>query len=207
MTSFQLIGNSKAVANTSIGLITLDPIMVNVTTSLYGLKGLKDLTVITSVDVVGGTTDAITLNIGTNIYNPSSLELATGDLTLQLFRETANIGTALLPNLSLALGNNSIAATGAFSPNGSPLGQLTLDQFVGGTDVDLAITGFSGSTEVASLLQAFETLNISVVLPGLKAPLLSTAALIGESRFALMSYFLICYQYSLLPVSRTTSVK
>lgn len=182
-TSFQLIGNSKAIANLSIGTITLDPIKVNVTTSLYGLKGLKGLTIIESVDVVGGTTDAVTLNIATNIYNPSSLELATGDLTLQLFREATVLGTALLPNLSLGLGNNSVTAVGSFSPNNSPLGQLTLDQFVGGKDVDLSIAGYSQSTEVVSLLQAFETLNISVVLPGLNASLLSSAALIGKQLF------------------------
>ena len=86
--SFQLIGASKAVANTSIGEITLDPIEVNATTGLWGLKGLNNgLTIIRSVDVMGGTPDAITLNIDSGIYNPSSLELATGDLTLQLFRE------------------------------------------------------------------------------------------------------------------------
>ncbi|KAF7983257.1 hypothetical protein HWV62_22882 [Athelia sp. TMB] len=177
-TSFQLVGNSAAVANTSIGVITLNPIKVNVTTSLFGLKGLKGLTVIESVDVTGGTPDAITLSIGTNIYNPSSLELATGDLTLQLFRETAVIGTALLPNLTLELGNNTVTAVGSFSPNNSPFGQQTLDQFVGGTDVDLAIVGYSQSTDIASLLQAFESLNISVVLPGLNASLLESAALI-----------------------------
>lgn len=180
MTQFQLVGNSKAVANMSIGQITLDPIKVNVSTSLWGLKGLSNgLTVINSVDVTGGTTDHITLSIDVGIYNPSSLELATGDLTLQLFRETALLGTTLLPNLSLVMGNNSITASGAFTPNNSPLGQQTLDDFVGGKDVTVGITGYSGSTNVASLLQAFESLNISAILPGLKSQLLSSAALKG----------------------------
>jgi hypothetical protein len=46
-------------------------------------------------------------------------------------------------------------------------------------DVALNIAGYSGSTQVASLLQAFESLNISVTLPGLKTNLLSTAAFEG----------------------------
>ena len=164
----------------SIGQVTLDPIKVNVTTGLWGLKGLKNgLTVIESVDVTGGTTEAIQLGIDVGIYNPSSLELATGDLSLQLYRETALLGTTLLPNLTLNLGNNTPVASADFSPNNSPLGMQTLNEFVGGNDTALIIAGFSSSSNVASLLQAFESLNISVVLPGLKTQLLSSAALTG----------------------------
>jgi hypothetical protein len=182
-TEFQLIGNSKAIANTGIGQITLNPIKVNVTTGLWGLKGLGGgLTIIKSIDVMGGTPQAINLNIATGIYNPSSLELATGDLTLQLFRQGGGLGTVLLPNLSLVMGNNSLTALGSFTPNNSPLGQQTLNEFIGGKDVSLNIAGYSQSTNVASLLQAFETLNISVVLPGLKSSLLSYAALTGIYR-------------------------
>lgn len=65
---------------------------------------------------------------------------------------------------------------------------LTLDNFVGGTDVDVTIAGYGGSTQVASLLQAFETLNISVVLPGLNSSLLESGALIGESLLPLKDF-------------------
>lgn len=61
-----LVGKSRAVANTSIGEITLDAIAVNVTTSLKGLQGLKGLTTIDSVDVTGGTSQGIDLAIGGN---------------------------------------------------------------------------------------------------------------------------------------------
>jgi hypothetical protein len=61
--SFNLVGNSSAVANTSLGAITLDPIKVNVSTSLKGLGGLRGSILIESVDVVNGTADSVTLNI------------------------------------------------------------------------------------------------------------------------------------------------
>lgn len=99
---FLLVGDSRAVANTSIGQITLDPIRVNVSTSLNGLQGLKKYTTIGNVDVLGGNQQALNLSIeGTYItksaslksdvncccdfvavfiYNPSNLQLATGDL-------------------------------------------------------------------------------------------------------------------------------
>jgi hypothetical protein len=62
-TSFLMVGNSRAVANMSIGQITLDPIKVNVSTSLGGLQGLKGYTTIGAVDVVGGTQQALNLSI------------------------------------------------------------------------------------------------------------------------------------------------
>jgi len=52
----------------SIGQITLDPIKVNVSSSLRGLKGLQGLTTIQSVDVLGGTASAIDLGISGNLY-------------------------------------------------------------------------------------------------------------------------------------------
>jgi hypothetical protein len=62
-TEFLMVGNSRAVANMSIGQITLDPIKVNVSTSLSGLQGLKGYTTIGAVDVMGGTQQALNLSI------------------------------------------------------------------------------------------------------------------------------------------------
>ncbi|KAI5120964.1 hypothetical protein M0805_006636 [Coniferiporia weirii] len=174
---FQLVGHARALANLSIGQLTLDPINFNVTSGLDGLQGLKGDTVITAVDVVGGTTDALTLAINVSIYNPSNLRLSTGDLTLQLFRDGGLLGTTLLPNLTLEMGNNSLTAQGNFEANNSPQGLQTLNDFVGKKDVNLQINGYNESTKIASLAQAFGTLSLSAVLPGLRENLLSTAAL------------------------------
>ncbi|KAH0589321.1 hypothetical protein H2248_005083 [Termitomyces sp. 'cryptogamus'] len=177
MVEFFLVGSSRAVANTSLGQITLDAIKVNVSTSLSGLKGLKGLTTIESVDVQTGHQNGINLGIGVSIFNPSSIDLATGDLTLQLFRDGAVLGTTLIPDLVLARGNNTFHATSIFDVNSSPQGQQTLNDFVGKKDVQLTIAGFNESTKIASLVEAFETLNIDVVLPGLKTNLINRAAL------------------------------
>lgn len=94
---FLLQGHSHAIANMSIGQLTLDPINFNVSSGLNGFQGLKNRVTINHVDVMGGTTDH--LNLATNgkslddcsyiprftcaavtIVNPSNLNLTTGDL-------------------------------------------------------------------------------------------------------------------------------
>lgn len=60
---FQLSGNSRAIAHTNLGAITLDPIKVNVTTHLNGFQGLKGMSTIDSVDVTGGISEGINLAI------------------------------------------------------------------------------------------------------------------------------------------------
>ncbi|KAG8213772.1 hypothetical protein J3R82DRAFT_10483 [Butyriboletus roseoflavus] len=63
ITKFLMVGNSTAVATTSLGQIMLNSIQVNATTSLTGLQGLKGFTTIESVDVLGGTQQALNLDI------------------------------------------------------------------------------------------------------------------------------------------------
>ncbi|KAL5507074.1 hypothetical protein ACEPAH_6530 [Sanghuangporus vaninii] len=175
--AFQLVGNAHAIANLSVGQVTLDPIKFNVTSGLDGLGGLQNDVTITGVDVVGGTTDGVTLAINVTIFNPSNLNLSTGDLTLQLFRDGALVGTTLLPNLTLEMGQNVLQSTGNFEANNSPQGLQTLNEFVGGQDVGLQIGGYDGSTRIASLAQAFGALSLGATLPGLQSSLLSSSAL------------------------------
>ncbi|KIJ47323.1 hypothetical protein M422DRAFT_164299, partial [Sphaerobolus stellatus SS14] len=174
---FNLVGQADANSNLAIGAVTLNPIKFSVPSKLKGLGGLKGSTTINTVDVTGGTTDHIDLAIAVTIVNPSALNLNTGDLTLQLLRGGSVIGTTLLPNLSLAMGSNKLETIGSFTPNLNSQGQQTLNDFIGGKDVAITIAGFDGSTQVASLLDAFKTLNIDATLPALNSSLLETASL------------------------------
>lgn len=122
----------------SIGNIVLDPIKFDVPNFLKGLGGLKGSTTIAAVDVMGGTTKALTLSIDVSIYNPSNLILNTGDLVTQLYRDGGYIGTTLLPKLVLNMGTNTIKAIGSFQPNASPAGAQTLSDFVGKKGMSLS---------------------------------------------------------------------
>src|ERR1700761_428776 len=99
-----------------------------------------------------------------------------------------------MPALVLNTGNNTVKAVSTFQviytpfvyfytnllfhqANKSPQGLQTLNDFVGGKDVELAIAGTTNSTSIASLASAMESLNISANLPALQTKLLDTAAL------------------------------
>ena len=75
---FQLEGHARAVANMSIGQITLDPIKFDVTSGLDGLQGLNNLVTIGSVDVLGGTQDAIQLGINGECRRRRQLRVRSG---------------------------------------------------------------------------------------------------------------------------------
>lgn len=159
-------------------MVTLDPIKFNVTSGLIGLNSLNTQpTLIDSVDVLGGTSDHINLGIVVEIYNPSNLNLQAGDVYLQLFNNGSAVGTTLLPNLNLLRGLNRLAVTGNFTPNDNAEGLATLDNFVGGKNTSLVISGYENSTHIASLLPAFEALTVQTVLPGLNVSLLNSTAL------------------------------
>ena len=91
------------------------------------------------------------------------------------------MGTTLLPNLTLNMGENNVAATGYFQANDNDESLQTLNDFVGKRDVVLSIGGYDDSTQVHSLAKAFRTLSIDTTLPALTTDLLDTAALKGES--------------------------
>lgn len=77
---FQLEGHGSAVADMSLGTLTLDPIKFNVSSGLWGLKGLQGLVSIDGVDILGGTQEAMSLAINVTIDNISNLNLGLGDL-------------------------------------------------------------------------------------------------------------------------------
>ncbi|CAD6924941.1 unnamed protein product [Tilletia controversa] len=174
---FQLNGSAKALTNTPIGQVLLNGIKFNVPTGLRGLEGLtKFPTVINSVDVTGGTKDALQLNVNTSLVNPSNLNLSVGDTTFLLFNQVL-LGNVTLPDLNLAIGTNTVIGQANFDPNRDPIGVETLNRFVSGVSTQLNITGFNGSSPIASLAPVLGGLSLNASLPGLKDSLVQYANL------------------------------
>lgn len=83
--NFFLVGNTSVVTDTPLGQVLLTNVGFTVPSGLIGLDGLTaQPTEILSVDVMGGTADAVILNILVGMTNPSNLDLTVGDVTFQL---------------------------------------------------------------------------------------------------------------------------
>ncbi|WFD44515.1 hypothetical protein MPSI1_003183 [Malassezia psittaci] len=171
-------GTSVAVTNTPVGRIVLNGIKFSVKSGLLGLQGLNHYaTTINGVDVVGGQKNGLVLSVNTTIINPSNVNVLSGNVTL-LFLNGDVIGNVLLPELNLVIGENNLTATSIFSPQVSPKGYETLNRFVSGLDTPVNISGYEGSTSIASLVPAFEALRINTTLGGLKSTLVQQASLV-----------------------------
>ncbi len=172
-----LQGRAKALTDTPVGRVLLDGIKFNVGSGLRGLDSLTRYpTVISSVDVTGGTQDAIQLVVGTTLINPSNLNLTTGTTNFELSNEVP-LGTVTIPNFNLKIGRNDVNATSNFSPNVHPKGYETLNRFISGMDTQLNISGFSGSSDIESLNPSLQPVRLNATLPGLQRSLVQAANL------------------------------
>jgi hypothetical protein len=176
--NFAAKGSAKAITDTPLGRVLLDGIAFDVTTGLAGLNGLLTYpTIINSVDVTGGTSDAVSLGVALTTINPSNLNLTTGDATFELVKDGVALGNATLPNLNLKIGRNDVNSTSFFDPNRSPKGLETLNRFISGLDTNLEIRGFDRSSPVASLNPTLGGIVLNATLPGLKTSLVRSANL------------------------------
>lgn len=176
-TAVRLQGASKAITDTPMGRVVLDGIVFDVNSGLLGLQGLAAYpSVINQVDATGGTRQGISLLVSATLINPSNLNLSLGDISFQMVNHDV-IGIATIPNLNLMPGRNDINATAIFDANASPRGLETLNRFISGQDTSIEINGFSGSTNIASLLPALSLIRLNTTLPGLKTTLISNANL------------------------------
>ncbi|CAO3592899.1 unnamed protein product [Absidia cylindrospora] len=176
--TFGVSGVATTKTQTPIGEITLGGITFSVPTALHGLQFLNSTpTVINSVDMTGGTQEALQLDIGVTMGNPSDFSMSVGDVTFAMFADDKQVGTVALNNLTLNRGETTVVAKASFDPKSSAEGQKMLSSFVMGQNSAAAIGGFDGSTAIASLANALSAIKIGTTLPGLKAPLIQHGAL------------------------------
>ncbi|KAI9304512.1 hypothetical protein BJ944DRAFT_266728, partial [Cunninghamella echinulata] len=176
--TFGVNGLATTKTRTPIGELTLGGITFTVPTSLHGLQFLNSTpTTINSVDMTGGTKEALQLDIGVSMGNPSDFSMSVGDVVFNMFAGATQVGTVTLANLTLQRGENKVIAKANFDPKSSTDGQNMLSTFVMGKDNGASIGGFDKSTAIASLQKALSSIKIDTTLPGLKAPLIQFAAL------------------------------
>jgi hypothetical protein len=176
--SFMVAGVAQTNAMTPIGAISLTNITFDVPTSLVGLSFLNSsATVINSIDVTGGTSEALQLAISVSMDNPSDFSISTGDVSFNMGASGTQLGVVTLSNLTLARGSNTVAAISTFDPNASDVGKNILSTFVMGQENSLDISGFDNSTGIASLAGALGAITLQSTLPGLTTAIVQGASM------------------------------
>ncbi|KAI9326567.1 hypothetical protein DFJ73DRAFT_632480 [Zopfochytrium polystomum] len=171
-------GSVSAIANTAAGQVTISNVSLVDSVSLSGFQGLNQVS-ISSVTVASGSASGIGLQIATVINNPSTISLnINADVTLSLLFNGKQLGTVVLPKLSLKPGSNTIQAQSTFAPQGADAvaaGRTLLSNFVAGTGANQGVTivGSTSSVPYKLLQPTFDGLTISANLPGLTSPLIS----------------------------------
>ncbi|KAJ3313052.1 hypothetical protein HDU76_002740 [Blyttiomyces sp. JEL0837] len=143
----------------------------DVKSQLIGFGGLTQTTITGLPKIVGG--DAATgvkLEIPLQIVNPSNVALNLhSDVTLALTFNGQQVGTVVLPNLSLAQGVNTITATSYVNPDKTNAAavaatRLLFSQFTGGVTSNVSV-GSGKAAGLRVLDAALGALNIPQALP------------------------------------------
>ncbi|KAL1915516.1 uncharacterized protein VTP21DRAFT_6640 [Calcarisporiella thermophila] len=175
-----LAGNATGQASTPIGLVTLTDLPFRSNVTLRGLRGLRDPPpVINSIDVVGGQKDGLQLAVSTSLFNPSNIHVSMGgDVSTLLDFKQVQLGSVILPNLTLAIGANQVNARGIFDPNRDPAGTELLEKFLVGENNTVAIEGTKDSTQIPPLNKGLAQVKAEAVMPGLTTKLVQQAKVV-----------------------------
>ncbi|KXS20027.1 hypothetical protein M427DRAFT_131464 [Gonapodya prolifera JEL478] len=163
---------ADAVATVAGSDITISKIAYSTSLPLTGLQGLSAVApVVQAVDIVTVTDTYIDLRITTRINNPSNVQMnLNSDVVLNLVYSGQVVGTATIPNLALALGDNTVVANARYqppNPTAVQVGSRLITDFVNGNNVLSTIQGSATSTSIAPLIPSLSSLALSVTLPGL----------------------------------------
>jgi hypothetical protein len=161
--------NATAVASTAIGDVKLRGIKIDHPVTLQGLQGLSTAPVtLSNVRVTGGTSEALIINLSTTMTNPSNIQLSLGTVNFQVSASNQIVGRAVVENMVLKPGVNTAPTVFYFSPTtdaAKVAGIALLNDFVAGRAHPIKISGYSGSTEVASLREGLSKISLSTSVP------------------------------------------
>ncbi|KAI8054111.1 hypothetical protein BDF22DRAFT_743082 [Syncephalis plumigaleata] len=169
--SMTMRGTVSSIAGTAIGDVRIDGIKLDQSVSMQGLQGLATTPLVASdVHVRGGNAEAMEIALTCTMTNPSNIAMDIGDVTFQVFSQGQDVGRAVIRNMQLKPGSNSVPSVFYFSPktaSAKAAGRVMLENFMSGVDHQIGISGFEGSTPVASLVQGLSKLRFTTSVPAI----------------------------------------
>ncbi|CEG75653.1 hypothetical protein RMATCC62417_10662 [Rhizopus microsporus] len=179
--SFGLKGKTTASAKTDVGVLTLPNVPFDVTTSLAGFNNFGGTARIVSLQVVGGTSGYILINLSVDMNNPSNITITVGDINFNVLMpefQDAVIGKVYLNNAVIPPGTKTYTASmhlGEGATNNEAVMKV-LTYYLTAATVPLTISGSTSSTKIAPLVDALASIRLSSPMSGINAGLIKDIA-------------------------------
>ncbi|KAG0271035.1 hypothetical protein BGZ95_001226 [Linnemannia exigua] len=172
--TFSVVGKSNATAETPMGVVTLTDVPFDSPVTMRALNFNAQQTSVSEVQVIGGTSEHIMINVVVTLANPSSLTVGIGNVMLMVFEGTSNqfLGDLVIQNLTLVPGAPMrVPAQFLFHPVDAIVRNQFLSRFVAGDTFPLRVTGSpTTSTLLPELQKALSLISLGCSVAGLIPP-------------------------------------
>lgn len=186
--TFNLHGSATGTAATNAGDLTIKDIPFDLNTNILGLQNLNSVPAkVANLDVLHGYPTYLDVRITTYLTNPSDISIGAGDVSFGALFTNRVIGTALINDIFLVPGNNSIPTQLLYMPIGAEnvrAGQTVLENYVQNITSDAVVAGTSQTTPIDSLKQGLGQISLTAAIPPLDKMIVIQAALVVPKNIA-----------------------
>ncbi|KAF9123909.1 hypothetical protein BGW39_008606 [Mortierella sp. 14UC] len=173
---FYLVGTADTVAETAAGAITIPGVAVSVQSTMVGMNLNAQPAAITNISVAGGTPEYLLIKQNVVLQNPSGLTVKVGRVSFDIYFAGMLMGKAVVSNMVLAPGPNTLPAEFHLAPADSHVRDAFLSGFVAGASFNLNIQGGPDSTDVESLHAAMQSVKTSAAITGITDKLIGSGS-------------------------------
>ncbi|KAF9583808.1 hypothetical protein BGW38_008458 [Lunasporangiospora selenospora] len=170
---FFLSGTADTVADTAAGQVTISSVPVGVSSTLTGMNLNAGGATIANISVTGGTSEYLVINQNVILQNPSGLTVKVGDVGFDIGYSGQMMGRAVVSNMVLAPGTNTLPAVFHLQPSNAQTRDAFLSGFVAGASFNLDVAGSRESTTVESLKDAMASVKLSSTIQGINDKLIA----------------------------------
>ncbi|KAF9981330.1 hypothetical protein BGZ75_007419 [Mortierella antarctica] len=170
---FFIAGTADTVAETAAGQVKIPGVAVSVASTMAGMNLNAGGAQITNISITGGTSEYLEIHQNVVLQNPSGLTVKVGDVAFDIGYAGNAMGKAVVSNMVLAPGPNTLPAVFHLAPTDTHIRDGFLSGFVNGAAFQLDITGSAQSTPVESLKLAMASVKLSSGIKGITDKLIA----------------------------------